>query len=285
MSDRVVSVEGLAAVLAASIDETAVSFTVEGTADGFPASSFQVQIDNEVILVGSRTGSTFSGLSRAQEGTVAHAHPKGAAVGHVVGGELLALGGGLPAGGSTGQVLTKASGADGDAGWEAPQGGAAGVAIVRGPFPFAFDTPNINNGVAIYTPTVGDILLDAWIELDTTFDGTTPLADIGQFSDVTFGLWGGNTVAIPLDTVPDDETGAGTGLLTFGHRLRPTLQLSNVNGDMSLDTPFRQVPAKFMSAAPLLLVVSQDGTKGGAAVGGTAGAGNVYLITATPTAS
>lgn len=38
-----------------------------------------------------------------------------------------ALSGGLPAGGTTGQVLTKASSADGDAGWQDPSGGIASV--------------------------------------------------------------------------------------------------------------------------------------------------------------
>lgn len=38
--------------------------------------------------------------------------------------EIAALGGGgLPAGGTTGQVLTKASAADGDANWQTPSGG------------------------------------------------------------------------------------------------------------------------------------------------------------------
>lgn len=44
-------------------------------------------------------------------------------------GEVGALGGGggLPAGGTTGQVLTKASVLDGDANWQTPSGGGGGA--------------------------------------------------------------------------------------------------------------------------------------------------------------
>lgn len=43
--------------------------------------------------------------------------------------QLAALGGGLPAGGTTGQVLTKASATDGDADWQTPAaGGGSGLA-------------------------------------------------------------------------------------------------------------------------------------------------------------
>ena len=41
---------------------------------------------------------------------------------------------------------------------------------------------------------------------------------------------------------------------------------------------------KFVSVDPMQVVVSQNGQKGGAAVGGTAGSGAVYLVTATPVA-
>lgn len=65
--------------LAADLTAGATSLTVE---DGFafPADNFLVSIDDEIIKVGSRSGDTFSGLSRAQEGTAAAAHDKGVKV-------------------------------------------------------------------------------------------------------------------------------------------------------------------------------------------------------------
>jgi hypothetical protein len=34
----------------------------------------------------------------------------------------------------------------------------------------------------VYTPTIGDVLFDAWIEVRTPWDGTTPLCDYGVFT-------------------------------------------------------------------------------------------------------
>lgn len=117
-----VGVEGISAVLAAGVSAAASSFTVDSLldADAFPDSAFQVKIGNEIILVGSRSGMTFSGLTRAQEDTSALQHAAGDGVFYVLGGGVLATpsGGSLPPGGETGQVLQKLSGTDGDADWE-----------------------------------------------------------------------------------------------------------------------------------------------------------------------
>lgn len=95
MADRVVSVEGVRAVLASGISATATSFTVEPISglEDFPSSGFQVQIDSEVILIGARSGTVFSSLTRGQEGTVAYSHPARAGVFYVVGGEKILEGG------------------------------------------------------------------------------------------------------------------------------------------------------------------------------------------------
>lgn len=51
----------------------------------FPASSsFRIIIDSELILVGSRSGNTFSSCTRGVEGTSAVSHSNGAAVTHVL---------------------------------------------------------------------------------------------------------------------------------------------------------------------------------------------------------
>jgi len=44
---------------------------------------------------------------------------------------------------------------------------------------------------------------------------------------------------------------------------------------------WRVLPARFTTTDPLLAVVSQDGTLGGAASGSTVGAANIYLVVAT----
>lgn len=44
----------------------------------------------------------------------------------------------------------------------------------------------------------------------------------------------------------------------------------------------RLIPIAFSAALPMKIVVSRNGEKGGLAVGGSAGAGAVYLVVATP---
>ena len=166
-------------------------------------------------------------------------------------------------------------------------GGApsAGSPVIRGPFAFAYDTPNINNGVPFYTPTVGEILVEMWVEVITAFDGTTPKADISQFTGTSspYGLWGWNTIPFLLDTTIDSIDSGGGPLVGAA----PTGGGGTVHGvplSQSYSAHQRYAPARFVSADPLLLVVSQDGLKGGAAIGGSQGSGNVYLITGTPVA-
>ncbi len=153
----------------------------------------------------------------------------------------------------------------------------SGVAVVRGPFAFAFNTASINAGVTVYTPVVGDILLDAWFEITTAFDGTTPKADIGSFSGTTSGLFDISGNAVPLGTADTTATG-GAGIsinVTSG-----TLSLlAQVGSSLK-----RTVPSRFTTTAPLKLVVSQTGLAGGTAIGGAAGAGKLYIVTATPVA-
>jgi len=64
--------------LTADISATDTSFTVT-TGDGnlFPTGNFVVTIDDERILVGSRSGDTFSSLVRGYDGTTAASHTAG----------------------------------------------------------------------------------------------------------------------------------------------------------------------------------------------------------------
>lgn len=152
-----------------------------------------------------------------------------------------------------------------------------GAARVLGPFPFAFNTAAINDGVVFYTPTVGDILLDCWVSVLIAFDGTTPLADIGE---------GGNNKGIFNNFDTGVDVSAADGVDTFSGLFY------NKSGDQKLSTTelsadttlggFRMTPGKFVSATPWKVWVSQNGQIGGTAVGGTTGSAVVYLVVATP---
>ncbi len=183
-------------------------------------------------------------------------------------------------------------------------GGSAGASIVRA-FPFAFDTPNILTGAALYTPTVGDILLDAWIEIDTAWDGTTPLGDFGQFS-TQFGLYHNLGLGVLDMTLADAPNSGSTGLLISGGStsslselqavwavtntlnvpaipLVPSPQLFLVTAaDPGISQSGRFWPSKVIVADPIKICVSQDGTNTGADPGSTVGAAVLYLVTATP---
>ncbi len=160
----------------------------------------------------------------------------------------------------------------------------SGGVVVRGPYSFTFATPDLENGVVIYTPTVGDLLLDAWIEVTTAFDGTAPFADIGTFVGATKGLWGqiNNDMAFDLRT-QSDGTIAGAGVLILAGAFGSQGEQSLSVGGIAIANSEPLVPARFTAANPLKLVVSQTGQQGGTPIGGAAGAANVYLITATPT--
>ncbi len=63
----------------ASLTTSATSFAVASGAS-FPASSFVVKIDSEIILVGTNATNTFSGCTRAYQGTTAATHTNGATI-------------------------------------------------------------------------------------------------------------------------------------------------------------------------------------------------------------
>jgi len=70
--------------LSASIAPGDLSLVV-GDGTSFPSSgNFRIVIDDEIIIVGARTGATLSSLTRGAEGTTASTHAAGAAVTHVL---------------------------------------------------------------------------------------------------------------------------------------------------------------------------------------------------------
>lgn len=149
-------------------------------------------------------------------------------------------------------------------------------------------------GAALYTPTIGDILLDGWIEVDTVWDGTTPLCDFGVMFDTDGDGWWAAVWGVPLPLKlghPDDDTGAG-GLLPPLSAIvaanfvteHTQIQVSGTNlvGPISPSAAPRAVPIKFSAATPIKVCVSQDGTNTGADPGATQGAAILYLSTVTP---
>lgn len=74
-----------------------------------------------------------------------------------------------------------------------PSGGSALGSPVIHAIPFAFDTPNLDTGAPLYTPTPGDVLLDVWMIIIEEFDNATEFAntygDIGFFLAAQTGFY------------------------------------------------------------------------------------------------
>lgn len=175
-----------------------------------------------------------------------------------------------------------------------------GQSVVRA-FPFAFDTPDLLTGAPLYTPTEGDILLDAWVQIDEAWDGTDPTIDVGTFDGVPTGLFAGPW-GRPIDASQADDFvtdahllgGGNTGPLSALNAIAAAAQylvtenapnpvgLDIASGTGSLSAAQRSVPAKFTTADPIKVCVTQDGTNTGSDPGATQGAATLYLVTATP---
>lgn len=174
----------------------------------------------------------------------------------------------------------------------------AGLPVVRH-FPFAYNSSGISSGgYAVYTPNVGDILLDAWIEIDTAWNGTTPFGDIGWASSTAglFALTAGNLVSmLHADTnyISDEASGYGSSSLSSAQILgnvKVGLEASGASSPYSLSgvvTPFldsapRTVPLKFVTANSLYIWVTQNGLSNGSSPSASQGSGVLYLVTSTP---
>lgn len=136
----------------------------------------------------------------------------------------------------------------------------AGVAVTRS-FAFAFDTPGLNDGVVVYEPAVGDLFMQAAILGITGFDGTDAKADIGTFAGTDIGFFSASGVGLSFLGTPNTQGGW-------------TYSFAGLNEG--------GVIWRADTTDPLLLVVSQDGLKGGAPVGGTVGEAVLILEIVTP---
>lgn len=132
-------------------------------------------------------------------------------------------------------------------------------------------------GAVMYTPTVDDILMNAWIEVDEAWDGDTPFATLGTFVETTAYLSG------RADLTQADSELFGKGVLVSYFEGGPPLGNLSLVGDSAYGQ-YRTAPSKFVAANPLRIVITQDGSAIGADPGSTQGSGILYLVVATPVA-
>lgn len=187
-----------------------------------------------------------------------------------------------PTTGDAGKVVT-VNGAEDGYELDTPSGGGgAGSAVVR-KFVFTHATAGLLTGAAVYTPTIGDVLLDGWVEITTAFDGTTPTLDFGPFlaGDSHMGYF--NTFGYgALDVSAADQLiTEGLSIQAPGHQPNSDLMGNTLNSPAP-NGGQRVLPARFVTADPIKVVVSQNGSNNGANPGSTAGGGVLYLVTATP---
>lgn len=153
-----------------------------------------------------------------------------------------------------------------------PQGvGVAGSQVVHGPYALAFGASTaLAAGVAFgYTPAVGDLFCPI-IVTTTAWNGTTPHVDVGFTGDTDGYFY--------------NVSGKKTAGLALNVALNLTAFNNSANVTIDGTTPLISVPAwAYATAADALLVwVSQEGTLGGTAVAGSAGASKLYIISVTP---
>lgn len=130
-------------------------------------------------------------------------------------------------------------------------GGGAGGLIVR-KFAFAHNDAGLDTGEALYTPTVGDILYNAWLSITTAWNGTTPKGDVGLFTAGFTGLFTSaaglvydmtNVDNLTLTGIPFSLSAANVTLIAAG---------APPSGD--------RASGAFLTTDPVCVVVSQDGT-------------------------
>jgi len=148
-----------------------------------------------------------------------------------------------------------------------------------GPFNFAFDTPGLTTGVTLVTLPLGAVIYDVGVSISVAFDGTTPKADVGTFSS-TAGLFD-ELAGAAVDLSAADDAVTDNDPLTISHGSN---WLAAAIGSVGAAGSAAYLPGALYctDVSTVKLVVSQDGSKGGTAIGGTAGTGAVYVLAATP---
>jgi len=141
-------------------------------------------------------------------------------------------------------------------------------------------TPGLASGVVAYQPNPGEILRDAWLEVVTAWNASPACADVGTFVGSPKGLYGLAAGGAPVDvTAPDVLAGGSAGDVLVGGT-ESDLAVRCAIAAASPAAALRMAPARFTGPAPLLAVVSKDGTNGGGETPAAATAGSAPTIPA-----
>jgi len=162
-------------------------------------------------------------------------------------------------------------------------GGNIGPAplTLLGPFQVSASTAGLTTGVALGAPLpAGTVIYDVGVITTTGWNGTTPFMDVGTFSGTT-GLFQneGNGAVELADPYGDVNDNAGIQANGDSDSWLAAGKIYSAYND-----PHQLYPwTLYVDAdSQLYAVVSQDGTKGGTAVGATTGVSLVYVLCATP---
>jgi hypothetical protein len=147
--------------------------------------------------------------------------------------------------------------------------------------PFTFATNGLTTGVPFVQLRAGDVIYDIGFAIPVAFDGTTPRADVGTFESGGTGIFNDLTQAVDLTNVDtpltdNDSLSQSDGSLAW---LSGSIVSLASQGSTALETAW---PLTVTADCILLLVVSQDGTQGGGAVGSTVGTATAYVLTSSP---
>lgn len=159
---------------------------------------------------------------------------------------------------------------------------AVGGTRVIGPFVINYNDPDILAGKSLYTPTIGDVLLDVWVEIKEPWNGETPQLDIGTFKtldgsprvNALFNNY--NNGSVPLNFI-DDMLNEGVSVQNNNGVGTP----SSVSCYSAVST-LRILPASFVYDEPIKVAVSTTGSPFGSDPGATQGIAHIYLVVATP---
>ncbi len=191
------------------------------------------------------------------------------------------------------------AGPTGATGATGPGGGATG-AIRQFDTPITFDMADLSTpsgaipGVTVYTPTVGDLLVDMWFEVDPAFDGSVwdatakydfYLASTAGASGLVGAYASGFGTGAPSASL-SGQTGlvfqGGTSLLSGpdanGHGSLSMLNSAGLNGGGDIANARRYFPSRFLVADPVVLVVSSDGLSTGNDPGASTGSGIAHVL-------
>ena len=140
-----------------------------------------------------------------------------------------------------------------------------------------FDAAGLSDGTGyvLFTPTVGDEILDIAVRFPTVFDGTTPFCDVGTGVTATGGLFSAIYGRPQADNPLEQYAGDG---LSFPSGIgNPTNLLASLGASQSgYGTP------KVTAANPIRVWVTQDGQINGADPVSTQGVVEIVVTIVAP---